>query len=432
MKRLTYLDNNATTMMTLDAQNALITWCNRGNPSSGYPAAKAARRMMDELRDEILAELGASKDTYSVVFTSGASEANCTAIEAMVNGYAADNGRTPYDEPASRRTPHIIMSSVEHRSCIEKAKQLVDCGRATISWVHPAPSGHILPSEIAAELALIGTSQNVPNNAALICVMHSNNETGAINNVGEINTLAGSARVPFFCDTVQSFCKVRMGGNGYLPDMMSISCHKFGGPPGIGALIIRKELVKLFTPLICGSQENSLRGGTENLPGMGSSLAALRIARKDRGAKTRKVLLMRQLLLDQLRQILPTRTYSEYTNISHTSMRNISPHMEIIILSSDGKSTNYLPGTMLFSVVKRANPPICNSKMKEQLYNAGYIVSIGSACNTSSASASHVLYAMECDEYIRRGTLRISFNEYNTEEDIIGFAAALKKIISML
>jgi cysteine desulfurase len=293
------------------------------------------------------------------------------------------------------------------------------------TFIQPTLSGHILPQTVNKE---------IKQNTCLICIMSANNETGAINNIKEICQIARKKNILFHCDVVQSFGKMPFVISGdplnECPvDSFSVSFHKIYGPPGIGILVIRATMLRFLQPMIYGSQNSSFRGGTENLIGIGASFVALRSTLTDRVTKNSKLQTILNYLMENLAKIAPVRTYEEYV------LDGNSKPLEIILLSRcKNPQFGYLPNTLLFSVVKRTEPVLCNTRLKKELEKRNIIVSIGSACNTSSPKASHVLYALKADEFIRKGTLRISLGDLNTLDEakkfIEVFATVLKGEIS--
>lgn len=408
-----YFDNNATTIMSADTKKAMLFWCNSGNPSSGYASAKDARIMMEkfrvfigklcgietccaDIREQLTPDARRDDNKYKIIFTSGASESNSTILQGVITAYTL----------ARDTIPHIVMSAIEHKSLLLCAESYAERGLATLTLVKPTFSGHIRPEDIAAA---------IKPNTCIVCVMHANNETGAINDIAAISKIAHANDIPFHCDTVQSFGKAPITG----VDSFAISFHKLGGPPGVGALIVKQKLLigYNFPPLIFGTQNDNMRGGTENIPGFGASFAALRSLMQDTG-RNERCFAIKTLIMKMISAKIPTRKYTQYMDINN---KTNSPELEVIYLSDNSKY--YLPNTLLLSVVKKTKPYICNEKLKNYLEKKNIIVSVGSACNTSSKSASHVLYSMGADEYIRKGALRISVGGSATESQAKKFVA---------
>ncbi len=393
--------------MSAGARRELLAWCNRGNPSSGYESARAARAMMKSFRD-VIEKVCDLNNEFTITFTSGASEANCTIIRGVVDAYAEATGAMP----------HIIVSAIEHKSVLLSAESLESRGIATVTYVAPTKSGHILPADIAAAIT---------ESTCLIAVMHANNETGAINDVAEIGRIAHAAGVPFHCDTVQTFGRGPMRPRENSVDSFCVSFHKFGGPPGVGLLVARTQFLRGYgvAPLIFGTQNDGYRGGTEPLPLIGAAFCALKDCLVDRVAKNTRVAALRHRIFAGLSAAFPS---YQYTNAEKIDNSGLSNHpVKLVFLSGD--SQWYTAGTILVSIVKRDPPAICNVKIKEALEKRGIIVSIGSACNTASPKASHVLYAMECDPAIRAGVLRISLGDANNTADSDTFVSELTSAI---
>lgn len=401
-----YFDNNATTMMTADVKKSMLEWCNRGNPSSGYASAVAARKMMADFRTYIGKICGVGSTKYAVIFTSGATESNCTILSSITAAYRETTGRIP----------HVVMSAIEHKSLMDQMDSYSTRGIATATYVKPTTSGHILPTDVAKSLQ---------PNTCLVCVMHANNETGAINDIAKIGSIAHQANVPFHCDTVQTFGKVPINISRANVDSFSISFHKIHGPPGAGALIIRQQLITGYKlqPLLFGSQNGGMRGGTENLPGIGASFTAVKYTMENFPSKIFQMKKVKKYIIDEIARRAPTRQYTQY--IADNS--STQPSLEIVLLS--GVTEYYLPNTILLSVVKRGKKKICNGELKKDLESKGIIVSVGSACNTANEKASHVLFAMGADELIRKGALRISICDDSTLEDAKKFVREFLMIV---
>jgi cysteine desulfurase len=335
---------------------------------------------------------------YKVIFTSGASEANSSVIHAAYSAWVVRH----------ETIPCFVVSAIEHKSILLAVDQYVRGGFATVAMIQPNEGGHIVPSSVA---------RAITQDTCLVCVMHANNETGAVNDVGHIASMCRARGIPFHCDTVQTFGKLPV----VAADSMCVSFHKLYGPPGVGAWIVREGLG--FEAVISGTQNEGMRGGTENIPGIGASFFALRETIADRAAKNRDISILKKRLMDQLAARFRLRTYEDYVRVPGAAP------LEIIVFGDC--SPRYLPGTLLISI-KCTYAKVCNATIRAALQKQGIVVSIGSACNTASPQASHILYAMGADEYIRRGTLRISLGDGNTKKEIDTFVAALASIIGGL
>lgn len=415
-----YLDNNANTIVPEPICVEMVRWLNKGNPSASYASARATRAMMTEFKTQIGRICGinpccgeerdgedpksaARADKWRVIFTSGASESNAMVISSAVAAWRERMGRIP----------HIVASAVEHKSILEMLQDYSGRGLISLSLVPVDVTGRIQPAEVRARMR---------QDTALVCIMHANNETGTINDMKAIRAVCGA--VPIHCDTVQTFGRfalrpIDMGINSF-----SVSFHKFNGPPGCGLLVIQQAFLNGYglRPMIYGSQNNHLRGGTENVPGIGACKLATTLCHQNRIEKNKRVSGLKQKILISLAKSLPVTSYADYKR-----PRKVIPVVEIVILTPPEDS---LPNTILLSVVKQTPPMVCNGEMKKALEALGIIVSVGSACNTASPYASHVLDAMGADLFIRKGALRISLGDDTTEEDVKGFMRGFIRVVT--
>ncbi len=404
-----YLDNNATTYMPPSVIKEMVEYCNVGNPGSSHKMAKRSQQMMTCFKKEIAKQCSfdysctgpITPQQYHIIFTSGASESNSMIIQRVCDAYLQTN-----------RIPHIITSSIEHKSILDTLHYYEEIGRATVSYIKPAPTGHILPADILNAFTA---------NSTMVCIMQANNEIGSINDIKAIGKLAHEHKCVFYTDAVQSFGKYGLKPIENNVDAFCVSFHKLNGPIGCGALIIKREFQDGFNikPLIFGTQNDGMRGGTENVMAIAASRLAMQICMTERQVKNKKMLILSKFICSEISSRIPCRTYSEYLIPT-----NKLPEIEVIFFNENlchSSSEKYLPNTIFLSIIKRSSPPMCNIKFKEALEQCGIIISVGSACNTSSAKASHVLYALDADELIRMGALRISIGDYNTKQECIEF-----------
>ena len=453
-----YLDNNATTPMPPAVVAEMNQWSNQGNPSAGYESAERCRRMMTNFRQYIgeitnvnvcceedrdgdpAANYQRRRDSslYKVIITSGASEANSAAITGIID---ARNAKRNTLSPL----PNIVMSTIEHKSVIKCVESLVEQGRATVTRVNPDARGVVDPEEIARAIS---------PQTCLVCVMAANNEIGAINDIGAIGSVCLRRRVHYHCDAVQIFGKYPP--KAICADSMSISFHKLHGPPGVGILLMRQS--SDWEPIIHGSQNENLRGGTENIPGIAAAYLATRYTMHNRGAKNAHMLQLKRYLVGELAKRFHLCSYVQYCMMNaqnaafeqtgysvHDMLPQVAaralvdvglaspklkgvrmPNTMIVTIST---AQQCLPNTLLLSVVRRTAPAVCNVTMKKQLENEGIIVSVGSACNTADAKASHVLYALGADQYVRQGCLRVSMKDDTTQQEIDRFIHSFSRIV---
>jgi cysteine desulfurase len=438
-----YLDNNATTLMPGKVIDALNAWCNRGNPSAEYASAREARRMMDAFRQQVAVECGFELDgpnAYAVVFTSGASESNCHIVTSTVRSYAAKTGRLP----------HVVTSAAEHKSllacCLRLAKERL-CQLTVLPVGQAGPGlGAVDPADLAVALR---------PNTCLVSIMAANNETGVLSNLREMSKVTRKAHVPFHTDAVQLFGKSAVRPVALGVDAFSASFHKLGGPPGVGLLVLRRALIEGYDlcPHICGSQNAGLRGGTENLPGIGASFAAFRIAMADRAEKTARVLRKRNALKAALATRLPCFYLDDHPADRPPSIdggitppgpapHNGAPEARRAIALAEKAGTpvvfwiapaderRVLPNTLLLAVRR---PGFCNKAARAALEARGVIVSLGSACNSADAvhgEASGVVVAMGVPAALQGGVLRVSLSDDTTADDIKAFAVHFLAVVT--
>lgn len=412
-RKIIYLDNNATTIICPEAEAAYKKWIKCYNPSSASRVSQGAKSMMDSVRNAILAHCGTDSNIYTVIFTSGATESNCFILRSCAESY----------RKIRQTKPHIIISSIEHHSIMECAAALEDSGYADITRISPNMYGCILADDVA---------KCIKPTTCLISIMYANNEVGSINNIQRIGELAHEHKIPMHTDAVQIFGKYPIVLEKNNIDAMSVSFHKLYGPKGIGLMILKNELIKGYElkGQICGSQEQGLRGGTENLPAIASGFEAMKCNFRNRKAKNRRLLKMREFMLDKLSSsdLIKPGVYSEYLNEKFVSALK---NAELVILGPPReKISHYLPNTVLLSIAKPGKE-FCNVKFKEDLDKVGIVVSITSACLTSSETASHVLTAMGAPKIIKRGVLRISMGDTNTMDEIKTFVKRFFELLQV-
>lgn len=398
-KKFIYFDNNATTKACDSAKKVMTDWIQCcSNPSSSSWLGGASKKLIEQSFKEIN-EI-CNTQNYYIVFTSGASESNCTIINMVLDSYAR----------LSSKKPHIISSQIEHKSILECLESKYADGKISLTLIEPTVYGNIDPDDVL---------KAITPDTILITIMAANNETGAINPIGKISKIAHSKNIPFHTDAVQLFGKTKLDCVQLGIDALSMSAHKIYGPTGIGLLIIRKKFAEgyNFRGIISGTQQFGLRGGTENIVGIAGLTAALAENFSNRKKKNEHLLKLRHALIESL----PYEVVNFHPDIKYDTLK--------IVLFGPTKDENVLPSTALISVL---HPKMCNVKLKKMLEDKGFIVSIGSACNTSSKSASHVLTALHASPEIKKGVLRISFGDHNTFGEIKLFVKALKDSVESI
>jgi len=406
-KDLVYLDNNGTTIPPPFVETEIKKWVGSGNPSSENAPAK---QLIKYARNYLYDHMKISPDEYDIVFTSGASESNSLLIKSVTENYKNNTGRMP----------HVIISSMEHKSILNLVKLLERLNCCEYTLVEPDIYGKICPADVDKE---------IKGNTCLVSIMWANNEIGTINNIPAISHLCRIKHVPFHTDATQIF------GKYYLPigqpiDAVSMAFHKVYGPPGTGILVVHKRM-KMHAQ-IGGMQEGGLRGGTENVPGIAGAIAGMKysfemevLEHSTRAEKNAYLAGLRQRMIDNLSEIYPITPY----DLQFTSRSNEERYpVELVILGPAPDNGLYgLPNTLAFSIVKHYGPRFCNIKLKRDLMKEGFMISIGSACNSSQTGPSHVLQAILAPPEVGCGTVRISLGDTNTESEVDKFVAALVK-----
>tara|TARA_R100000005_G_scaffold96643_1_gene85461 strand:+ start:6432 stop:7574 length:1143 start_codon:yes stop_codon:yes gene_type:complete len=347
-----YLDFNATAPVrpeVIDAMTAMMAA--GGNPSSVHRAGRNARARVEEARGRIAALAGCK--TPEIIFTSGGTEANNFALAAF------------QDRP-------LLISAIEHDSILGPA------GAGAIRLPVTA-DGQL---DLGALQAALDDLETPP----LVSVMLANNETGVIQPIADIAAIIHEKGGILHVDAIQAAGKIAVDFQAFGVDMMSLSAHKFGGPQGVGALVVRDGLP--IPPLLKGGgQELGRRAGTENVAGIvGMGVAAMRALQELDGYQ--RVAMLRDAMEMRLRAISPTsRIY--------------------------GSSAPRLPNTCCIDM-----PGVASELQVMSFDLDGIAVSAGSACSSGKVKASHVLTAMGVPLDLAGAALRISLGWSTTETDI--------------
>ena len=418
LNKYVYADNNGTTMMSERVIEKINKWMNKGNASAIYADAVGITKLIQDFKERIAYECNFSLGEYNVYITSGASEANNFILRSIAKSYIR----------IQHRKPHFIVSAIEHKSLLECAKELESDDKIQLSIINPTQSGIITQKAVAAQIQA---------NTCLVCVMHANNETGVINEIDQIGPFLENKNpsIPFYVDAVQTFGKFPIDPRGRRITAFCGSFHKFGGPPGIGVIVLAKnfhEGYKLCSE-ICGSQNNGMRGGTENIPYIGGAHEAIKETFIDRTKKNRDMLAQQMYVIKHLMKNIPTSKFAEWgpteksacTGILNYNNTGNPPRVEMIIIGIGEtkdpslRASQCLPNTVMLAFLNhRADSrKICNYKLQEKLYSKGVIVGLGSACN--KGQKSYVLDAMGVPEDVINSTIRISFGDKNEDQDAV-------------
>lgn len=373
MADLLFLDYAATTPLRSEALEAMLPFLQRpgSNPSAGYASARRAKQALEDARAEIAQCIGAGP--HEVYFTSGGTEADNWALRALLQ---QDKG-------------HIVTSVAEHHAVLNTCEQLEREG-CSVTRVPVDKYARVHASHVGAAIR---------DDTAVVSVMYANNETGAVNEMGSIAEQVHSRDVPLHCDCVAAAGHVPVSAERDGIDLMSLSAHKFYGPPGIGVLYVR-EGVPIRPFLSGGRQERGLRAGTQNVAGAVGMARALERACEEMKQETARLTALRRTFQEALVRAVP-------------GVQFISP--------DDGM----LPGTLSFFV-----PNLDAAAALIQLDRQGIEAASGAACSTGAGRPSHVLLAAGLTPEEARCVLRVSLGRGTKECDAGRFADSLADIAS--
>ena len=400
-----YLDHAATTPVRPEVAELYARELVReGNPSSLHAAGQAARRRLEEAREELAAALGA--EPAEVIFTSGGTEADNLAVKGAVYGFMAAR-------PGAR--PRLLVSAIEHHAVLDAATWLGERGLADVELL-PVTAGGVV--DLDAARALVGDGTDL----ALMSVMWANNETGVVQPVQELVALAGGVRaagagtaagggavgragndaagaVPVHSDAVQAVAYLPVDFDASGLAAMTVTGHKLGGPVGAGALLARRELA-LAPVQHGGGQERGVRSGTLDVAGAAALARAVHLAVAERDAEAKRLAALRDRLVSGALAAVPglRLTGAEEARLPHLA--------HLTVEGGDADS-------LLFS-----------------LDMAGVGASAGSACSAGVQEASFVLTAMGHPPELARSALRFSLGRTTTDDDVDAVLAALPDAVA--
>ncbi|MGX7731138.1 cysteine desulfurase family protein [Rhodococcus sp. 2H158] len=377
-----YLDHAATTPMLPAAVSAMTeVFATVGNASSLHGSGRAARRRIEEARESIAADLGARPS--EVVFTSGGTEGDNLAVKGI---YWARRDADP-------RRRRVIASAVEHHAVLDAVEWLVAHEGAEVTWLAVDADGRVEPDALRVALA------EHADETALVSVMWANNEVGTVMPVAELTAVAAEYGVPVHSDAVQAVghLPVDFAASGLAA--MTIAAHKFGGPQGVGALLLGRQVP--CVPLTHGGgHERDVRSGTHDTAGIAGMAAALREATAELGERTVALTTLRDELIAGVTAVIPD------------------------AVLNGPRGADRLPGNAHFTF------PGCEGDSLLMLLDAaGIECSTGSACTAGVARPSHVLVAMGADPRTARGSLRFSLGHTSTRADVEAVVAALPQVV---
>jgi cysteine desulfurase len=371
-----YLDHAATTPMRPEAVAVMVPLLTEGfgNPSGAHRLARAARQVLDEAR-EVLAD-ALSCRPGEIVFTSGGTEADNLAVRGMIDD----------------RGGRAVCSAVEHHAVLDVVQHL---------------GGTVAPVGADGRVDLDALAAVLDDDVSLVSVMVANNETGIVQPLAEVSELVRrlAPNAVVHTDAVQGFCWLDLASLAPHVDLLSISAHKFGGPKGVGALMVR-DGVSLAPLLLGGGQERARRSGTQNVAGIAAMAEAARLVQAERRPEGDRLRVLRDRLVDGIVAAVDGATETgvvdgdrshKLPNIAHLCFDGVESEALIFLLE------------------------------KEEIF-----VSAASSCASGALEPSHVLTAMGHDRALAFGSLRLSLGRTTTEADIDAALAAIPAAVQRL
>jgi cysteine desulfurase len=372
-----YLDHAATTPMLPEAVDRMAELLGQvGNASSLHAAGRRARRIVEESREAVAAALGARPS--EIVFTSGGTESDNLAIKGLY--WARHNA-----SPARRR---LLVSAIEHHAVLDPAVWIADHAGGELVLVPVDSLGRTLPEALRAAI------EAAPDDVALVSAMWANNEVGTVAPVAELAQVAAEYGVPLHTDAVQAVGSLPVDYAASGAAALTVTGHKLGGPVGVGALILGRD-VECAPLLHGGGQERDVRSGTLDVPAIAAFAVAVEVAVKEQAQRAEFLVGLRDDLIRRVRDVVPD-------------------------AQLNGDPDNRLPGNAHFSF------PGCEGDALLMLLDAqGIECSTGSACSAGVARPSHVLIAMGHDEDRAKSSLRFSLGHSSTAADVDALIAAI-------
>lgn len=369
-----YADYAATTPVKTEVVDAMMEIYKEhyGNPSSIHSIGRDARKYLDQSRRKVAQLLGAKP--HEVIFTSGATESNNTAIKGLVKA----------NEQLGN---HIITSKIEHHSVLHVFEQLEREGY-DVTYLDVDDTGAVDLDQLRETIA---------DKTILVSIMFVNNEVGTVQNMYDIEDIIAETNALFHVDAVQAIGHLEIDFHDFKIDTMSVTGHKFGGPKGAGILLVKDHTPLEFNQL-GGEQETKRRAGTENVPQIVGLTKALELAVQHRDANNVHLMNLKELFLVSLQErAIPFELNGSMTDSTGHILNLYFPFIDV-------------------------------ETMLTLLDLSNVYVSSGSACTAGSTTPSHVLAAMFEDEERAKHSVRFSFNEQMNEQQIKYIVAEIHKI----
>jgi len=375
--RRAYLDHAATTPMLPEAVAAMSEQLVRvGNASSLHASGRDTRRVVEESRELIAGALGCRPG--EVVFTSGGTESDNLAVKGLFWARRTGDGR---------RT-RILSTAVEHHAVLDPLHWLAARDGAAVE---------LLPVDAECRLDIEALKQAVdrdPGSVALVSVMWANNEVGTLQPIAEVVELARAHGIPVHTDAVQAVGQVEVDFAASGTDALTLTGHKLGGPFGVGALVVRREL-DVTALQHGGGQERDIRSGTIDAPAIVGLATAVELSVRRRAEYAARVAALRDNLVRRVREVVPSAV------VNGDPVRRLPANAHLTFPGCEGDSLLML------------------------LDARGVECSTGSACSAGVPQPSHVLLAMGCSDEDARSSLRFSLGHTSTPADVDALVEAI-------
>ena len=362
--KIRYFDHAATTAVKEEVLKEMIPYycIEYGNASSLYSIGRKSRKILENSREKVARVLNCKpKEIY---FTSCGSESDNLAIKGIARKHR-------------NKGKHIITTKIEHPAVLNTCKSLEKDG-FTITYLGVDKDGFISLEELR---------NSIREDTILISIMFANNEIGTIEPIKEVGRIAKEKGVIFHTDSVQAVGNVKIDVKELGIDLLSLSSHKFYGPKGVGAIYIN-ENVEFEKIQDGGHQEKNKRAGTENIAGIVGLAKAIELADKNLEKYNNKLITLRDFYFDEITKNIPN-------------------------VKINGSKEKRLPGNANVSF-KNIN----GEQLLLELDSLGICASSGSACTSGQSEPSHVLTAIGLNAEYIQGSLRTTFGEENTKEDV--------------
>jgi len=369
----TYLDNGATTQVDPEVAKAIQPYLTEiyANASSLHTPGQKAKATLEKARETIAKKINAEPN--EIIFTSGGTESDNIALQEIAYTNK-DKGN------------HIITTKIEHHA-IEKTCKFLERDGFKITYLDVDKDGFIDLNQL---------KNAITDKTILVSIIHANNEIGTIQNIEEIGKICKN--IYFHTDAVQSFTKTEIDVKKQNITLASFSAHKIHGPKGIGSLYIKKG-TKIHPLMHGGSQENSLRPGTENLPGIIGFAKAVEISKQENNKKMEK---LRDYFIEKVEKEIPE------VKLNGSRKQRLCNNINITF--------KYIEGEALLL----------------RLDDKGISVSTGSACSSRELKPSHVLTAIGLKPAIAHGSIRFTLSKYTTKEELDYTLEHLKQAVKDL